>query len=440
MGLCVAAAEAARGDVLFFTESHCLPEPETLAQADAAARVNPEWAGFSCHSVPITHNLLSKVEAETYGRDIEFGAIEHPWRKVLDQCFVVRRSAYFQAGGFDPAFGHFAEWLIAARFHALGLTIGYTPAARIHHVYIGQFGEWRRFTTDFIEGQMKYLALEPDDPVRTMFEEVPEWSGRHRLQRGVARRMFRMLLRDLRGSIAVESVGGPRRLASLLRHWHWRLLTTWLGRAVAGHSGVLIRAQLRRFSARLALQLDLLLRDQARAEEHLARCCEAIATLQRTRFLRRWARVEGNPTTRSLGDTPCDAGRWQPGLLAERHGVGFHMASGAGMEAIRWSEPAAYVELPLAAGGYKLELNWLFRPPVRGRPQLRFYLDERPLRSEDVRTLPDRAELRLEIPASLSPPRLGWVCSAHDAEGDERALGLPVTSLTWIREDLRAAT
>ena len=160
------AAETARGDVLFFTESHCLPEPETLAHADAAARLNPDWAGFSCRSVPITHNLLSKIEAELYGRDIEFGMTEHPWRKVLDQCFVVRRSAYFQAGGFDPAFGHFAEWLIAARFHALGLTIGYTPDVRIHHVYIGQFGEWRRFTADFVEGQMKYLALEPGDPLR----------------------------------------------------------------------------------------------------------------------------------------------------------------------------------------------------------------------------------------------------------------------------------
>ena len=184
MELCVAAAETARGDVLFFTESHCLPEPETLARADAAAQLNPEWAGFSCRSVPITRNLLSKIEAEWYGRDIEFGMTEHPWRKVLDQCFVVRRWAYFEVGGFNPAFGHFAEWLIAARFHARGLRIGYAPDVRIHHVYIGQFGEWRRFTADFVEGQMEYLALEPGDPLRTMFDEVPEWSGRHKLQRG----------------------------------------------------------------------------------------------------------------------------------------------------------------------------------------------------------------------------------------------------------------
>ena len=119
---------------------------------------SPEWAGFSGRSIPITGNLLSEIEAEWYGPEIEFGMNEHPWLKVLDQCFVVRRSAYFQAGGFDPAFGHFAEWLLAARFSALGLKIGYAPTVRIHHVYIGDFGVWRRFTADFVHGQIAYLA------------------------------------------------------------------------------------------------------------------------------------------------------------------------------------------------------------------------------------------------------------------------------------------
>ena len=443
MNLCVMAAETARGDVLFFTESHCLPEPETLAHADAAANLNPEWAGFSCRSVPITHNLLSELEAELYGRDIEFGMTEHPWRKVLDQCFVVRRSAYFQAGGFDPAFGHFAEWLIAARFHALGLTIGYTPDVRIHHVYIGEFGEWRRFTADFVEGQMKYLALEPHDPLRAMFDEVPEWSGRHKLQRDVARRVCRMLLLDLRRSIVPENGGSPGRRFSSLRHWHWRLLRSWLVRAVAGHSVVLTRAQLQRLSARLALQVDLIRRNQSRAEEHLARCCAAIATVERTRFMRRWFRdLEHDTMNRQpIGNTPRSrAGHWKPGQLDENHGVGFHTASGTGVEAIRWSEPAAYVELPLAAGGYTIKLNWLFRPPVRGVPRLRFYLDERPLPDENITIRQDHVELHVDIPESSVAPRLGWVCAAHHAEGDDRALGLPVTSLTWIREDSRTAT
>jgi hypothetical protein len=434
MDLCAKAAEVARGEWLFFTESHCLPELQTLARADEAARLNPDWAGFSCRSVPITENRLSKIEAESYGRDIEFGMTKHPWRKVLDQCFVVRKSAYFEAGGFDPSFGHFAEWLIAARFHALGLTIGYALEARIHHVYSGEFDEWRRFTADFVEGQMRWVALEPADPLGTMFDEVPEWSRRHQLDRAVALRVCRMLLRDLRRSIVLRRAGSLGRRLMWPWTWPWSALRVWLWRAAVGHSSVLIPAQFRRLSASLALQMHLLLGNRSRAEEGLAKCCAAIATVERTKFLRRWVREEqdsasGLPT----GDaTVGPMGVWKPGLRAENHGVGFHLASGEGVEAIRWSEPAAYVELPLPAGRYELELKWLFRPRKLGVRLLSFYLDERPLATEDVRILDDCAQLQVEIPySSPAPSRIGWVCSAHRAPGDSRTLGLPVMSLTW---------
>jgi hypothetical protein len=425
IALCALAAESARGDVLFFTESHCLPEPETLARADDVARLHPEWAGFSCRSLPITDNLLSKIEAESYGRDIEFGMTEHPWRKVLDQCFVVRRSAYFQAGGFDPAFGHFAEWLLAARMHALGLEVGYAPEVLIHHVYIGRFDEWCEFTADFVAGQMAYLAREPGDPLRSMFDEVPEWSGRLESERDVARRVCRMLLLDLR----------HRRLSSL-RHWHWRLLGAWLARAVAGHAAELTHARLRRVAARVALEVDLIRRDQSRAEEHLASCGAAIASVERSRFVRRWAREHvrnGSRRPRDSDPSFASDGVWEPGR-PESPGVGFHVGSGDD-NGSRWSEPAAYVELPLAAGGYTITLNWRFRPAASDERHLRFYLNERPLPSRNVAVRPDHVELRVDVPETSAPPRLGWVCAPHRVGGDDRPLGLPVVSLAWSRRE-----
>jgi hypothetical protein len=188
--------------------------------------------------------------------------------------------------------------------------------------------------------------------------------------------------------------------------------------------------------------MHLLLGNRSRAEESLAKCCRAIATVERTKFLRRWVREEQNSASGlpAAGATVGPAGVWKPSLLAENHGVGFHLASGEGVEAIRWSEPVAYVELPLPAGRYEVEVKWLFRPLMRGGPLLSFYLDERPLATEDVRILDDRAQLQVEIPdSSPAPSRIGWVCSAHHAPGDYRTLGLPVTSLTWIRDDATAA-
>jgi hypothetical protein len=71
---------------------------------------------------------------------------------------------------------------------------------------------------------------------------------------------------------------------------------------------------------------------------------------------------------------------------------------------------------------------------VHGEPSPRFYVDERPLPSENVYIRPDHVELRVDVPESPSPLRLGWVSAAHRAAGDDRALGLPVVSVVWIRE------
>src|SRR6185369_16643698 len=84
IGLCAAGAATARGKFLFFTESHCWPEPEVLQLCLQAFEDNPDWAGLSCRSIRITHNKLSIAEADMYDADIEYGMNFHPWRKILD--------------------------------------------------------------------------------------------------------------------------------------------------------------------------------------------------------------------------------------------------------------------------------------------------------------------------------------------------------------------
>src|SRR5688572_16832873 len=88
------AATYARADVLFFTESHVLPTPTVLAQCLELFAHRPEWAAFSCRTRGITPNRLARAEAHMYETDILYGMTSHAWRKILDQCFVTRRSAY----------------------------------------------------------------------------------------------------------------------------------------------------------------------------------------------------------------------------------------------------------------------------------------------------------------------------------------------------------
>src|SRR3989344_4952052 len=152
------AARLAESELLLFTESHCVPKKTALSSLLAVAAEHPEWSGFSCHTAPITHNLLSEIEAEIYVTHIRQELESSGGLKVIDQCFLIRRAAYFEAGGFRPSFGHFAEWLLAAELHRLGKTIGFYPHTVIGHYYIGDLNELGAFTTDFARGQIKYLA------------------------------------------------------------------------------------------------------------------------------------------------------------------------------------------------------------------------------------------------------------------------------------------
>lgn len=107
---CSVGAANARGKYLLFTEAHCWPQPEVLELCLQAIDANPDWAGFSCLTIPVTHNRLSEAEAAMYVADVENARQVHSWPRNLYQCFVTAREVYQDCGGFRPGLGQFAEW------------------------------------------------------------------------------------------------------------------------------------------------------------------------------------------------------------------------------------------------------------------------------------------------------------------------------------------
>jgi hypothetical protein len=198
IGLCTLGAEHARGKYLFFTEAHCWPEPDVLALCLSAFDQHRDWAGFSCHSLPVTSNRLADAEAAMYDADIAHGMTVHPWRKILDQCFATRRTAYARSGGFKPEFGHFAEWALAASYHELGLAIGYLPEARVHHQYIGDLRVLRQFTRDFFRGEVRYLTQAAEERGSHLIEVPGEWLTHGNFDRTLAKAMLTRALNDAR--------------------------------------------------------------------------------------------------------------------------------------------------------------------------------------------------------------------------------------------------
>ena len=201
-------AAKARGVYLFFTESHCRPEPDVLELCLRAIADHPEWSGFSCRSIPICHNALSEAEAAMYQSDIEFGMKEHAWLKVLDQCFVTRRDIYEQCGGLRTDLGHFAEWVLAAGNHAQGHVIGYLEEARVHHYNLGRLDELERFTLDIVHGEIRYLSEAHNDPGSEQHETPVEWSSRDDFNVALARGALGARMRSGRvTSEGLEAIG-----------------------------------------------------------------------------------------------------------------------------------------------------------------------------------------------------------------------------------------
>jgi len=61
-------------------------------------------------------------------------------------------------GGLEPAYGHFAEWHLAGRFHLNGIKIGYAPHVNVGHHYVGDMVDLEIFTRDFTEGEMLCIS------------------------------------------------------------------------------------------------------------------------------------------------------------------------------------------------------------------------------------------------------------------------------------------
>lgn len=401
IGLCAAGATRALGDYLFFTESHCRPEPDVLELCIRAFADHPDWAGFSCRSVPVCHNRLSKAEAEMYQADIEFGMKVHPWLKVLDQCFVTRREAYEQCGGFHPELGHFAEWVLAAGYHARGYTLGYLEEARFHHYYVGKLDELKTFTLDFVQGEIRFFSEGSRDPGGAYLEVPVEWSCQDNFDSGAARDI-------LRASLAIPGPG--LRLPA-----RGRAIWRWLGIAAFGDGLTHVTGIIAVLHARCALIAMLRVGSPESVSDRFKRYIAALIHLQRVNCIRiaRRAKRDGGPA------------------LPEEHvlaRVGFYPLETWSGRKFRWSETEAAVRIRGPAGRTIVRIQSpVIREPL-DRIGARFFLDGARVANRSITVEHDAFVLTLDLPAS-GTATLAWMCPRFRAVGDSRRLGLPVAAI-----------
>jgi hypothetical protein len=423
MGLCTLGATKARGKYLIFTEAHCWPEPDVIARCREAIDTNPDWAGFSCRSLPITHNRLSEAEAVMYEADIEFAMQVHPWRKILDQCFVTSREAYERCGGFQPQFGHFAEWLLAASYFRQGYKLGYFPTARFHHYYSGSLGELNDFTRDFVVGEVSYFSEahgQAQNDLEAGLEdgllELPEeWICQGNLDRDMSRAVLHLAMQSLRSPRWKAYRYLPRQVIEIGR---------WIPTAISGDRIARLCASAAAIVARISLQLAVAAGPRDWLHDRFRKYIAALIHTQRLEAIGTLRRARHNiPQPGYVGLGP-DA------LAADA--AGFYPLEKYQGDDFRWSETAAAVRVFAAAGPQDISIDCIpARDLMDTRSDFRFYIDRVRVRRSQMSIEGGRIRIALD----LNQPRtfiLGWTCLPFPAVADPRQLGLPIKRIELI--------
>ncbi|CCV13670.1 glycosyltransferase [Mesorhizobium sp. STM 4661] len=401
------AARHARADLLFFTESHVWPTPTVLEQCLDVFSRRPEWAGFSCRTHASAPNKLARSEARMYEADIQHGMTKSSWRKILDQCFATRRKAYEEAAGFDPGFGHFSEWLLAARYHKLGLSIGYVPEIELVHHYIGQWPELRRFTEDFVAGEALWLAR--GGPRQEPMIEIPfEWSSRGERRKDLAQHILQIAWHQKRRKLRPQlHCGGMMQV--LRRHWVAALLGDRLDTISA-------RATL--FWRHVALMLARAFGSDAQLDRVFR---QTIAALVHERRLR---------TSPEVQKVAGDGSLWTPDELDAGRAAGIYAAEVYDGVAFRWSSDAASVELKLPVGEHLVQVQTLAHI-LMTRVEPLFYLNGQILPIEAANVADGTFVLKVARDSD-NPAIFGWVGEHQQAPNDSRILGLPITRISRL--------
>jgi hypothetical protein len=403
------AAARARGEFLFFSESHVWPEPDVLERCIERMNDRTDWSALICGLQRVTVNRLGEVEADMYERDFGSGATELRWRNINDACLCTRRSAYLAVGGFDATLGHFAEWVLAARYATAGFVVGYCPDIRMSHLYPGEIAMTRHFTEDFTKGEIAYLARNPAERGEALIEAPLEWTGRGERRRDLARHIVAMIAAETRRALA------ERRPANL----DWRLGLKWL--PVAAFGGGL---------ARMAAVLDvivararLIVATRFAPKPALAAAFERYVSAIIRRARLRWADAA------SAYRRSTESGElWSAFPDMAGDAAGLHDAEEYGDVLFCWSEPAAVVAVDLRPGRYRIHINTLQVQLADEVGQPEFYFNAEPIPRERIMLDDNAISFHVDVPRS-GKSWLGWICSQTSAPGDRRRLGLPLVSI-----------
>ena len=187
-----AGAHAARGEILFFTESHVKAAPDCVEQMLS----HFAKGGEDCVAVAsggIDEDRFAGQEQLIYEEALP-GRIAGGWNLCTVRGFAVQRAAFEGAGGFASRYGHFSELLLGAALAHHGARLGYAPLARVWHFNSGTVQHFSRELNAFGRDEIRFRAEQPDSPLLEYLGPCPLWDQHADLSRAAAARRARRAL------------------------------------------------------------------------------------------------------------------------------------------------------------------------------------------------------------------------------------------------------
>jgi GT2 family glycosyltransferase len=150
-GLSVArnvGAEAATGEIVAYTDSDCVVDPDWLTYLVARMEAANLHACGGPNFPPPEDNLVAAAVAVSPGGPTHVLLSDETAEHIAGCNMAFRRETLLKLGGFDPVFRAAGDDIdICWRFQDAGYTIGFAPAAMVWH--------FRRNTIDAYVGQQK---------------------------------------------------------------------------------------------------------------------------------------------------------------------------------------------------------------------------------------------------------------------------------------------
>ena len=233
-----------------FTEPHATAEPDCLAElADYLGRTACD--GACLRSVGgDNRTTFAHLEERMFQEGFAEWSRPGDWRKVILRGFVLRRDVYHAVGGFEYRYERFSEWALAATLHARGVVLGYASGAAVKHTDSPGFAELFPPVANFTRGECAYRDDHPEEYCERYFGSPPEWLGRRRLRRDVARTTVRSAWQALWREGWGHGALGVRFMIAMLRE-----MLVSLPVALFGAAAAVLRARLELLAARLRLVL-----------------------------------------------------------------------------------------------------------------------------------------------------------------------------------------